>query len=102
MESATISCILAAAFVEFLFLAWLGGVALLRGPGRFGLLAGWALAFVMISIDALAPHDAVLRLSVEDLAKTRQCLALFYWAWDTLRWRLDDLKMGRHGTEALG
>ncbi len=94
--------LLAAALVEFLFLATLGGTALLSGPGRFGLLTGWALAFVMISIDALAPHDALLRLSVEDLAKTGGGLALFYWAWDTLRSRLEALKMDRHGTETLG
>lgn len=94
--------ILAAALLEFLFLARLGGVALLRGPGGAALIVGWALAFVMISIDALAPHEALLRLSAEDLAKTGASLALFYWAWDTLRSRLDVLKMTRQRTETVG
>lgn len=94
--------LLAAAFVQILFLAKLGGVALLRSPGRGWLLAGWALALVMISIDALAPHDALLRLSTEDLAKSAAALAIFLWAWDTLSRRLKALKSDRHGMETAG
>jgi hypothetical protein len=49
------------------------------------LVAASALFAVMIVIDAKAPHDLVLRLSFEDLAKTWSCFGFLLFAWEALQ-----------------
>ncbi len=57
--------------------------------------AGGALFAVMLAIDALAPHMMVLRLSLEDLAKTWSAALFFAFAWETCtnQYRLHALRV---------
>lgn len=81
---------------------WLGAVAvgevlLLAILGRQGVptrRAWWLLGIasllfcLMTVFDALVPHDMVLRLSIEDLAKLWSCLFFLLFAWETLLARI--------------
>jgi hypothetical protein len=49
---------------------------------RLGAAVG--LFFVMLFFDAIVPHDMLLRLTVEDVAKTWACVFFFLYAWETL------------------
>lgn len=51
-------------------------------------VAGGALFALMLALDALAPADARLRLSAEDLAKTWAAAMFFGFGWETARHRL--------------
>ena len=62
-------------------LALLGGRRHLHGRALWFLAAGVALSVAMLGLDALAPHDMRLRLSLEDLAKTWAAVAFFAFGW---------------------
>ena len=82
----------AAAGVGLLLLYWRSPHVSRRLTGLF--LAGTGLFAVMLGFDALAPHDMVLRLSLEDLAKTWAAAMFFAFAWEAAR-----LQLGRDGDE---
>ncbi|MEM7199824.1 MAG: hypothetical protein AAF628_06135 [Planctomycetota bacterium] len=58
------------------------------------LLGGTVLTGVMFIFDALVPHDMVLRLSIEDLAKSWAAFLFLCFAWACLRHHLGELKAG--------
>jgi hypothetical protein len=63
-----------------------GGKALLSiflAGGFFGL---------MMFFDVILPHDMLMRLSIEDLAKLWSAVFLFKFAWDTCAEKIDKLK----------
>ena len=51
-------------------------------------LAGAGLFGLMLVFDALMPHDMVLRLSIEDLAKAWAAAMFFAFGWDAARFHL--------------
>ena len=58
-------------------------------------LGAAALLFVvMLFFDAVVPHDALLRLSLEDIAKTWAALCFCLFAWQMMTERIDQLKSG--------
>ena len=85
------------AVIEVLLLVRLGGSAVWRHPSRPFLVAGAVAFCVMLAIDALVPHDLVLRLTTEDLAKTWGGFFLFLWAWSHVSDRLERLKSPQTG-----
>jgi hypothetical protein len=51
-------------------------------------VAGTAWFAVMLFIDAVVPHDLVLRLSAEDLAKAWGAAMFFWFGWEAARFHL--------------
>ncbi|MCG8449621.1 MAG: hypothetical protein MI725_08585 [Pirellulales bacterium] len=72
------------AVAEFVLLITIGRERLWLGNSRLWLLLATVCFVVMIGVDALAPHDGFMRLSIEDLAKTWGCFFFFLFAWDQL------------------
>jgi hypothetical protein len=60
-----------------------------RAAGYLMIAIGFA--GVMFLVDAFAPSELALRLSVEDLTKTWAAVFLFFYAWECLREQLDQL-----------
>lgn len=76
----------AAAELGLLLLFWRPRHVTRRMTALFG--AGAGLFAVMLGFDALVPHDMVLRLSIEDLAKTWGAAMFFAFAWEAARLHL--------------
>lgn len=76
--------LLAVAAAEVLLLVTVARTLLSPAAWR-RLIEAACLFAVMIVIDAKAPHDMVLRLSIEDLTKVWSCLAFLLYAWETVR-----------------
>ena len=74
--------LLAVAVAEVAFLLLLGGAVIFRRPAGTYLAVATVLFVVMIFIDACVPHDLVLRLTFEDLAKTWSALCFFLFSWE--------------------
>ena len=72
------------AAMELTFLFWLGGWRILWSPAGSRLSIAALLFVIMIVIDACFPHDMVLRLTLEDLAKTWAALFFALFAWKIL------------------
>ncbi len=73
--------LIAVAVAQCGFLTILGGRRVLHGASLKCLGLASVLFAVMLVIDAKFPHDLVLRLSLEDLAKTWACLFFLLFAW---------------------
>ena len=65
---------------------------LLRGRTISYLVLAAASFTVMLAVDALAPHDGFLRLSIEDLAKVWGAFFFFLVSWDQLTFALNELR----------
>lgn len=78
------------------------GVEFIRGKAARYLAIAVGLAALMFLIDALAPHDLRLRLSVEDLAKTWAGVFLFLFAWQCFQNQLDRLAESAQGIDESG
>jgi hypothetical protein len=74
----------AVAIAQCGFLTILGGRTVLHGAALKCLGLASVLFTVMLVVDAKFPHDLVLRLSLEDLAKTWACLFFLLFAWNHL------------------
>jgi len=77
LETADHYYLLLVAAAEFLFLLTIGRSQIQRGKSRLWLTLAAAFFVLMIGVDALAPEDGFLRLSIEDLAKTWGCFFSF-------------------------
>jgi hypothetical protein len=84
--------LLAVGACEVGLLAILGGRAIFVGRALSSLIAAIIMFMVMLLFDAVVSHDALLRLSIEDLAKTWANLCFFAFAWQLLVDRIDELK----------
>ena len=82
---------LVAAF-EVACLFWLGRIIVLRRRVAFRLVVASGLFAVMLFVDACLPHDLVLRLSIEDLAKTWAAVFFLLFAWEVFSGQLRELK----------
>ncbi|REK22401.1 MAG: hypothetical protein DWQ42_17175 [Planctomycetota bacterium] len=80
------------ALAECFFLLALGRREVLTGRSGRLLLAAAVLFGVMIFFDAVAPHDMVLRLTLEDLAKTWANVFFFAFAWHLCCQQIERLK----------
>jgi hypothetical protein len=84
--------LMAVAVAEAALLVLLGGALVWRSRSVLLLGAGTALFGVMFLIDACFPHDMVLRLSLEDLAKTWSAALFCLWAWSLCSRSIDRLR----------
>ena len=64
--------------------------ALPTGRARRYLIWAFALAAVMLAVDALVPRELPMRLSVEDLAKTWGAAMFLLYGWESFIARLND------------
>lgn len=84
--------LLATGTAEGLFLVWLGRTALQDRRARNILGLAVSLFAVMLFFDACVPHDMVLRLSLEDLAKTWATFCFWMFGWSILFDQLHQLR----------
>ena len=88
--------LIAAAMVEIALLVFLGRSIVFR-PAPMLRLSGAAFFFaVTMFFDAIYPHDAFLRLSLEDVAKTWSALFFCLFAWQLVTERIDRLNLPEH------
>ena len=87
--------LLAVGFVELLCLAVLGWRIIFRRTVLLWLGSAALLFLVMLFFDAVVPHDALLRLSVEDVAKTWAALCFCLFAWNILSDRIEHFAQSR-------
>lgn len=84
--------LLGVAAMEVVFLVVLGGRTVLQSRAARCLYGASLLFAGMLFFDACVQHDMVLRLSLEDLAKTWANLLFFSFAWLICVERIEDLK----------
>ena len=87
--------LLTTALLEVGLLWRLGGKQIVFGPPAKYLAIAAALFGVMIVIDALVPSKMLLRLSLEDLAKTWAAMFFFLFAWNIFSACLRCLRLQR-------
>ena len=83
--------LIAIGVVEVVCLLTIGRKIVFQRSVLIRLGAATALFCVMLVFDAIVPHDAFLRLSIEDVAKTWAALFFCLFAWDILAQRLRNL-----------
>lgn len=84
--------LLAAAALEVFFLWRLAGAPVLRSRAGTYLALGVLFFGIMLFIDACLPHEMVLRLSLEDLAKMWGTVFFFRFAWEVFCQQIDRLR----------
>ena len=88
------------AVAELLLLGLLGWSIVIRRSVFLRLCAASLLFLVMLFFDAVVPHDALLRLSLEDIAKTWASLFFCLFAWHVFLERVRELKMPQYRLSA--
>ncbi len=86
--------LLVVAAFQIAFLLALGGRTVLRGRRLVYMALAVVFFVVMTVFDALVPHEMLLRLTLEDLAKTWATLFFFLFAWENCCRRIHLLKVG--------
>ena len=88
--------LIAVGVAEIIFLAVLGWEIILRRRVVMWLAVASVLFAVMLFFDAVVPHDALLRLSVEDVTKTWAAMCFCLFAWNILSDRIEQFAHSRH------
>ena len=83
--------LIAVGLFEIVCLLTLGREVVFRKSILIRLGAASVLFLVMLAFDAVVPHDAFLRLSIEDVAKTWAALFFCLFAWNVLFTRIEQL-----------
>jgi hypothetical protein len=83
----------AVAAVEVALLVFLGGAIVFRRAPLIRLGIASMFFVVMLFFDAVYPHDAVLRLSLEDIAKTWGTFFFSLFAWQLFTERIGELPL---------
>ena len=87
--------LIAVGIVEILCLTLLGWQIIMRRAVLIWLAAASVLFAVMLFFDAVVPHDALLRLSVEDVTKTWAALCFCLFAWKILSQQIEQFARSR-------
>lgn len=87
--------LLAVGAVELLCLSLLGWNIVFQRSVLIWLGAASLFFVVMLIFDAVVPHDAVLRLSVEDVAKTWAAMCFCLFAWNILSQQMERFAQSR-------
>ena len=84
--------LLVPALAQVVLVLWLGRDYVFKHRARGYFFLGVGLFGAMFVVDAFADHDAVLRLTIEDLAKTWSGFCFFLWAWCHFQDRVGHLR----------